>query len=506
VALDLRTQLQAALGSTYTIEHELSGGMSRVFVAKETRLGRNVVIKVLNPELAAAVSAERFEQEMRIAAQLQDPRIVPVLSAGEAGGLAFYTMPFVEGESLRARLTRVRLPLAQCIAILRDVALALEYAHARGIVHRDIKPENILLSNNTAVVTDFGIAKAIAISAEGSPLSMLTRQGLVLGTPAYMAPEQALGEAGVDQRADIYAWGVVAYEILTGAHPFGSKASPQAMVAAHLAETPVSLDTRVRGLPSGLANLVERAMCKDPAGRPADASELVRVLDRGGAIAASGTPAVRRRRTQVRTIGVLIGVIVAIAAVLALGRTRRHANPDAGATAVRSIAVMPFAEMGGDSASAYLGDGMADALTTTLAKLPNLRLVAPRPVAAAPEKRLDPLAAGRALKVDAVLEGTVQRLDGQLRIRAHLTRVSDGTVLWGERYDRRASNMFELEDDVTASIAVGLRGTLSGERANFAAGAPRGTMDLEAYDLYLRGRYAWSKRGETPLAIAPCLR
>jgi eukaryotic-like serine/threonine-protein kinase len=497
MAGDLRDDIQSALGATYTIERELTGGMSRVFVAQEERLHRKVVIKLLNPEVAAAVSVERFEREMQLAAQLQEPRIVPVLSSGEAAGLPYYTMPFVEGESLRERLSRGRLPLAESIAILRDVASALEYAHSRGVAHRDIKPENILISHNTAVVTDFGLAKAIATAADAPSFRTLTQQGFTLGTPAYMSPEQALGDT-IDHRADIYSWGVVAYEVLAGEHPFGHKATGQAIVAAHIGETPAPLEAKTPGIPAQLAQLVERALSKDPSARPPNAGALLSALD----LAASGVSgSASAKRPSILRKGVLVGALLAVAAfsVVLLQLPSRDAAGDP--STVRSIAVMPFAEMGGDTSAAYLGDGMTEALTTTLAKLPDLRLVAPR-TASVSGKRIDVRDAGRALKVDAVLEGTVQRQQGQLRIRAHLIRVSDGEVIWGESYDRQAGNMFQLEDDVTATIASALRGTLSGGRASLTSGSPRGTQDLEAYDLYLRGRYAWSKRGERNLRNA----
>ena len=497
---ELREQLQATLGSAYTLERELGGGgMSRVFVAHEARLGRRVVVKVLSPQLAAGISSERFEREMRMAAQLQDPRIVPVLSAGDTGGLPFYTMPFVEGESLRARMTRERVPLTEAIALLRDIALALEHAHAHGIVHRDIKPENILLSSSTAVVTDFGIAKAIATSTDQSMLATLTNQGLALGTPAYMAPEQALGDASVDARADLYAWGVVAFELLAGEHPFGMRGSSQAMVAAHISETPPALGTRAARLPVSLAALVDRALAKDPAGRPPNAGEIVRTLNDvlspgGGQITAGWS------RTRRLTSVVIAAVLVAAVAVVA--RSWSPARGAGEAATVQSLAVMPFIGEAGDTSTAYLSDGMADALTTTLAKLPELRVVANRSAVATPSQRLDVQAVGRKLNVDAVLEGAVHRVENRLRIHARLTRVSDGTVLWGEKYDHTASNMFALEDEVTTAIASELRGALSGGRAAVAAGVPRGTTNEEAYDLYLRGRYAWGKRGERGLGSA----
>ena len=207
---ELSQQLQAALGSAYTIERELGGGgMSRVFLASESRLRRKVVIKVLAPELAAGVSAERFEREIELAAALQQANIVPVLAAADLGGLPYYTMPFVDGLTLRARLDRGPMPVAEVVSVLRDVARALKYAHERGVVHRDIKPENVLLSGDAAVVTDFGIAKALAASRAKAPGGTLTQLGTSLGTPMYMAPEQAAGDPDTDHRADVYAFGVM---------------------------------------------------------------------------------------------------------------------------------------------------------------------------------------------------------------------------------------------------------------------------------------------------------
>jgi serine/threonine-protein kinase len=224
--------LQSALGSAYTLERELGGGgMSRVFVATETALNRNVVIKVISPELLEGMSVERFAREVKVAARLQQANIVPVLAAGDASGVPFYTMPFVRGESLRARIeSGAPISVADAVHILRDVAQALAYAHGEGIVHRDIKPENVLISDGAAVVTDFGIAKAIDISRthdgdqQGGGQITLTAVGISLGTPAYMSPEQAAGDRNVDHRADIYAWGLIAWELLAGRHPFTGKA------------------------------------------------------------------------------------------------------------------------------------------------------------------------------------------------------------------------------------------------------------------------------------------
>jgi tetratricopeptide (TPR) repeat protein len=279
VSSDLIPQLQASLGTAYAIDRELGGGgMSRVFLALETRLHRHVVVKVLAGELAAGINADRFEREIQVAASLQQANIVPVLSAGDTNGIPWYTMPFVEGQSLRTRLDADgALPLAEAMRIMRDVARALEFAHAHGVVHRDIKPDNVLLSGGTAVVTDFGIAKALSASRE-APGGTLTQIGTSLGTPAYMAPEQAAGDPAVDHRADLYSLGCVAYELLTGRPPFHNR-SPQRLLAAHLTEAPQPVHELRPDAPVALNDLVMQLLEKDPANRLTSAAEIGRVLD-----------------------------------------------------------------------------------------------------------------------------------------------------------------------------------------------------------------------------------
>jgi serine/threonine-protein kinase len=252
---DLREQLRSALGDAYTIERELGGGgMSRVFVATERALSRQVVIKVLPHEAAGAVSVERFQREIAVAARLQQANIVPVLTAGDMGGVPYFTMPFVEGQSLRARLAAGgELPIHEAIGILKEVARALTYAHAQGIVHRDIKPDNVLLSGGTAMVTDFGVAKALsAATTQGA--ESLTATGLAIGTPAYMAPEQATGDPRTDHRADIYAFGCLAYELLAGSPPFAGRPA-HAMIAAHASESPDPVERRRPAVPRQAAPL-----------------------------------------------------------------------------------------------------------------------------------------------------------------------------------------------------------------------------------------------------------
>src|SRR3954453_13744004 len=280
---DLRVQLQATLGAAYAIERELGGGgMSRVFLAEDTRLGRHVVVKLLSPELGAGVSADRFEREIRLAARLQHPHIVPLLTAGEVDGLPYYTMPFVAGASWRERLQGGPISTHEAHGILRDVARALAYAHKQGIVHRDIKPENVLLSEGTAMVADFGVARALSAAstlADGS--GTLTQMGTQIGTPAYMAPEQAAGDPDVDFRADLYAFGVMAYELLAGQHPFAERKTAHALVIAHITETPKNITTHSTTVSPSMATLVMQCLGKEPSDRPASASAIVEALDSG---------------------------------------------------------------------------------------------------------------------------------------------------------------------------------------------------------------------------------
>ena len=316
---EILDQLTASLGSQYRLERELGGGgMSRVFLAEEVALARKVVIKVLPPEMAAGVNQERFRREIQLAARLQHPHIVPLLAAGSAGDVLWYAMPFIEGESMRVKLARGELPVTEAVRILREVADALAYAHGQGVVHRDIKPDNVLLSGRHALVTDFGVAKAVS---ESTGAHTLTSLGLALGTPAYMAPEQASADPNVDHRADLYALGAMAYEMLAGHPPF-SGMSAQSILASHITQTPVTISSHRPAVPAALNAIVMRCLEKRPADRWQSADELMPHLDAllttsggmtpTGAVASvptisSGTEAALRRGHPVR-VALLFGI------------------------------------------------------------------------------------------------------------------------------------------------------------------------------------------------------
>jgi eukaryotic-like serine/threonine-protein kinase len=284
VTVDLRDALQGALGGAYTLGQELGGGgMSRVFLADDTSLDRKVVIKALLPELASGVSVQRFAREVHAAATLQSPHIVPVLSAGHTTDeIPYYIMPFVRGESLRARLGRGRVPYAEAVQLAGDVAKALAAAHDAGMVHRDIKPDNILLTGGAAAVTDFGIAHALHEARSVAVDPTLTSFGTSLGTPGYMAPEQACGDA-IDARTDVYSWGMVTYEMIAGHHPFPTAHSAQRLIAAQIAERPVALSTHQTGTPAWFCKLVMTCLAKEPELRPADGAALVHAVEYGEA-------------------------------------------------------------------------------------------------------------------------------------------------------------------------------------------------------------------------------
>ena len=487
VSSDLRDLLQSSLGNSYRLERELGGGgMSRVFLADDKSLDRRVVVKLLPPELAAAISIERFRREIQLAARLQHSYIVPLLQAGEADGLPYYTMPLIDGESLRDRLAREGpLPIATAVQVISDVAEALAYAHEHGVVHRDIKPDNILLTSRHALVTDFGVAKALnlaAATAHATAPGTLTATGVVIGTPAYLAPEQAAADPQLDHRADLYALGVVAYEMLAGELPFHHR-TPAEALRAHILEQPTRLASKRKGIPAWLDALIMQLLEKNPAARPQSANDVLSKL------LPITSPTVSRRKSLLQ-VAAAVGVLAIAFSAIALSR-RESGRSDG----PKAVVVLPFSNVGGDTTVEYFADGMTDELTGALSEIPTLRVISRTSAFAFKDRHADIRDIARQLGANRVVEGVVQRSGDQLRVRVQLTRASDGTALWTQSYDRRLEDVFAVEDDITRSIVRGLQVTLTGD--SMALLGHRGTDNLRAYDLYLRGQF-YENKGDEP--------
>jgi len=454
-------RLLAALGSSYTIERELTGGgMARVFVAEDSDLGRKVVIKILPPDLAASVSAERFRREILTVARLQHPHIVPVLKAGDLDGLPYFVMPYVDGESLDIRLRRSRtVSVREALGILKDVARALAFAHERGVVHRDITPGNVLLAAGSATVTDFGVAKALSTARRsGETGAGLTHTGMSLGTILYMAPEQAASDPEIDGRADIYSLGITAYEMLSGAAPF-ARLNPREMLTARLTLPPPPLASVRRDVPAGLERLIARCLAIDPADRPQTAAELVDALEDPDVISGSFAaipPRIARGSRRARAVGIAALALVGAIAVSAGIYTRMSPNTAAASTAaapqLELIAVMPFVNLGPDSTNAHLATGMTNAVAGKLMKTRGLRVLAPgRPRSV---KRMGDTAGSNKVEADLVLEGTVERVGNRLRVTARLSSTEDDVMQWADVFDRDLKDIFAVEDEIADAIVA----------------------------------------------------
>ena len=469
--------------------------MSRVFVADEIALSRKVVIKVLPLETAAHLSLERFKREIALAARLQHPHIVPLLSAGETGGLPYFTMPFVAGETLRVRLASGgELPVGDAIRILREIASALACAHEAGIVHRDIKPENILLSGGSAMVTDFGVAKAMDAAAADEHSIELTGVGITLGTPSYMSPEQAAASPTIDARSDIYSFGVMAYEIFGGRTPFAGR-SVQATLAAHMIEVPEPLGKLRASVPPPVASLVMRCLEKRPADRPQTAAELITTLDAsaGSSGEMGATHSANRKLYRTVGAGVLVAAVVAIVFVIASRR------PAPTVVAERSVAVMPLTN--GDSATEYLSSGIADEVRSELTTQgQGVRVMSGSSSNAFRGKPIDAVDVGKRLHVSYAVLGEMRRSHGAVHVTAELVNTADGIAMWNGAFDRKETDVSSLADSITRAIVRALKVSPNGAVARTNAGA--GTSNPAAYDLYLRARYLADKRGAAELALA----
>ena len=518
---DVRALVQRALGDQFTVERELGGGgMAHVFVAFDQQLERRVVVKVLPPELTATLSVERFRREILMAASMQHPHIVPVLSSGVAEELPYFIMPFVEGESLREAVRRGPMPIREVVNILRDVARALAFAHERGVVHRDIKPDNVLLTAGSATVTDFGVAKALVSARTPSRFhedGTLTGQGTSLGTPAYMAPEQAAGDPATDHRADIYATGIVAYEMLTGKPPFTGK-SPQSLLAAQLAEVPVPVQERRRDVPDALARIVMQCLEKDADHRPQTADALVALLEDPAVV--SGTFATASRdalaagfpRASVLAAAVGLVLVAAVGGALFMrARDGRRAQTQApmvqaaNVPAPNSLAVLPLISIGPDTQDVYLAEGITAELTSSLSRIAGLRVASRMAATDVRQQGGDIAAVGKALNVATILEGTVQRDGKRLRLTARLVRVGDGLTMWSDVFEREATDLFKVQGALARAITDALTPELSPAdpaRAALANQVAEREVDPGAYDAYLRGRQLMSRPGPGSLSAA----
>jgi serine/threonine-protein kinase len=508
---DIRPELQAALAGHYALERELGrGGMATVYLARDLKHDRPVALKVLHPELAASLGPDRFLREIKLAARLQHPHIMSVLDSGESGGHLWFTMPYIEGESLRDRLVRERqLPVPDAVRLTRETALALDFAHRHGVVHRDVKPENILLVDGQALVADFGIARAL--DAAGTP--QLTETGMSIGTPAYMSPEQAVGDKGIDARSDIYSLGTVLYEMLAGETPFAAPTA-QATIARRFTESPRPLRLVRETVPEAVAAAVARALAKSPADRFATAAEFARALDAPAETSAPATgtvslpapsagPARHRPRvplTLVLGVGFLLGLGVLF------GWLRSHGGVEPGGPgAVKLLAVLPFENLG-DAGDEYFADGITDEVRGKLATLPGLQVIAGSSAGQYKRSTKSPQQIAQELGVQYLLIGKIRwekSAGGQSRVRVspELVQVAAGgppTTKWQQPFDASLTDVFQVQADIAGRVAQALDVALGSDKREQLAERP--TANLAAYDAYLKGVEALAQ-GTTPATL-----
>jgi eukaryotic-like serine/threonine-protein kinase len=483
---DLLERLHAALSSRYRVLRELgAGGMAVVFLADDLRHHRRqVALKVLRPELAAQIGPERFLREIERAATLNHPHIVPLLDSGEAGGLLYYVMPHMEGESLREKLTREQqLPIDDALQIAHEVADALSYAHSHDVVHRDIKPENILFQGGHAVVADFGIARAITAAGAGT----LTGTGMALGTPAYMSPEQAAGSGDVDGRSDTYSLSCVLYEMLAGQPPFSGPS--ESLVYQQLSVTPRPVTDLRPAVPQGVAAAIAKELAKTPADRFSTITRFAEALAQresaAMAVAVPVTPAPPARwRWRPAWLGAAAAV-VAVGALLVLRPGRQAPTPTGPAHARSSIAVLPFQNLSGEGPHAYFAGGLHDELLTQLSKVAALKVISRTSVMGyqGASKPLKVIATE--LGVGSVVEGSVQVVGERLRVNVQLIDAATDEHLWAERYDRMLDDAFAIQSEVAQQIVAAVGAALTREeQGRLTAGS---TANAEAYRLYVQG-------------------
>ena len=444
-------RLNTVLADRYTIDRELgAGGMATVYLAKDLKHDRDVALKVLKPEVASSLGADRFVREIKLAAKLTHPHILPLYDSGEADGFLYYVMPAMEGQSVRDRLARERqLPVDEAVRIGREIADALDYAHQHEVVHRDIKPENILLHSGHALVADFGIGKAVSESADGDTL---TQTGVTIGTPAYMSPEQAAGDSDLDGRSDLYSLGCVLYEMLTGERAFTAP-TVQAVIAKRFSHTPPAVTETRASVPVHISGVVRRLLATAPADRYAAGAQVAQALVTPTGAAVAGVDG----------------------------------------AAEKSVAVLPFANVSADPENEFFSDGITEEIINTLAQIDGLRVASRTSSFYFKGKTLEMRDIAERLQVANVLEGSVRRAGNRLRITAQLIDVAKDEHLWSERYDREMEDIFAIQDEIARTIADKLKLTL-GDDSETTLVKPH-TENIEAYQLYLKGRALMYQRG-----------
>ena len=440
--------LESALKSRYRLDRELGrGGMATVYLANDLRHDRRVALKVLHPELSSSLGPDRFLREIKLAARLNHPHIVPLYDSGEAGGFLYYVMPVVEGESLRDRLLRDgHISTEESLQLVRGIASALDYAHRQNIVHRDIKPENVMLQDGEALVTDFGIAKAVSLAAGDT----LTQTGVMIGTPAYVSPEQAAGEPVIDGRSDQYSLACVLYEMLSGRKPF-TGSSAQAVLSKRFTDPVPSIREVFSDATPEIESALQRALSKSSDERFSTTIDFARALVASHLSTPDGS-----LLTQ------------------------------SGAGSAKSIAVLPFASASGDQEGEAFADGVAEEIINALSKIKALKVSSRTSSFSFKGKNEDIREIGRKLQVGTILEGSVRKSGKRLRVTAQLVNAKDNSQLWAERYDRELEDVFEIQDEIAASIVDALRVVLTEDEKRAIEKVP--TANVEAYEFYLRGR------------------
>jgi serine/threonine-protein kinase len=475
--------LGEVLADHYRVEREIGrGGMATVYLAHDLRHDRAVAIKVLKPELAAILGAERFLHEIAFAARLDHPHVLPLLDSGEGRGFLYYIMPYVHGESLRDRLNRERqLPVEDALHIARETADALSYAHSLGIIHRDVKPENILLTGRHARLADFGIARAVTAAAG----ERITATGVAIGTPAYMSPEQASGDAAVDARSDVYSLGCVLYEMLVGQPPHAG-ATAQAILARKHLETPGSITNVRPTVAREVESAVMKALARVPADRHATAWQFAQALEPAGPTPVAPVPATRRFSRR-RTVLAAAGVVLALAASWWLGL-----RPQSHVSSITSLAVMPLENVSGDPEQDYFAAGMTEELLARLAGIRGLTVKSRTSVARYRDSN-DPLPGiARALGVDVLVEGSVSRSTDSVRIRVRLVQARPERTLWSRTYDRGVRDALAVQSDVAWAIVREIGPVITPEQERRIARSS--AIDPIAAEAYFKGRFYWSRR------------